>query len=104
MSRLRMTYPTGMVLQALAAGYRYGFDVASATGVRPGSVYQILHRLEEAAMVEGAWEDAELAHAEGRPSRRYYRLTPVATEAVEEARTRFPALASLPHGVATDPS
>lgn len=90
MSRIRMTYPTGMVLQALAAGYRYGFDIASATGVRPGSVYQILHRLEEAGLAEGAWEDAELARAEGRPSRRYYRLSSDADRAVAEARVRFP--------------
>ncbi len=90
MSRIRMTYPTGMVLQALAAGYRYGFDIASVTGVRPGSVYQILHRLEEAGLAEGAWEDAALARAEGRPSRRYYRLSSDADGAVAEARGRFP--------------
>lgn len=104
MSRIRMTYPTAMVLQALDVGYRYGFDIASATGVRAGSVYQILHRLEEGGLVEGAWEPAEVAHSEGRPSRRYYRLTPRSAAAVGDARTRFPRLTSVPHGVAPETS
>jgi PadR family transcriptional regulator PadR len=103
MSRIRMTYPTAMVLQALDAGYRYGFDIASVTEVRPGSVYQILHRLEEGGLVEGAWEAAELAHADGRPSRRYYRLTSRSKQAVGDARKRFPPLA-LPHRMAPETS
>lgn len=96
MGKVRMTYPTGMVLQALSAGYRYGFDIAGAVGLRPGSVYQILHRLEEAGVVEGDWEEAELARREGRPSRRYYRLLPSARELVAEAERRFPGLDGLP--------
>jgi len=96
MGAIRMTYATGMVLQALEAGYRYGFDMARAVGLRPGSVYQILHRLEEAELVEGEWEDAEWAREEGRPSRRYYRLLPEAGEVVAEARRRFPGIESVP--------
>lgn len=95
-ARIRMTYPTAMVLQALESGYRYGFDIAQAAGLRPGSVYQILHRLEEGGLAEADWEDAQLAHAEGRPSRRYYVLTPTATPLVEDARARFPALEQVP--------
>lgn len=93
---IRMTYPTAMVLQALDLGHRYGFEIADAAGLRPGSVYQILRRLEDADLVRGEWEDAEIAHDEGRPARRYYRLTPDADPVVERARARFPALEHVP--------
>lgn len=96
MGKLRMTYATGMVLQALEAGYRYGFDIAQAVRLRPGSVYQVLHRLEEADLVEGDWEDAERAREEGRPSRRYYHLLPAAEGVVEEAGRRFPGIERAP--------
>jgi len=91
-----MTYPTAMVLQALDAGYRYGFDIAQVAGLRPGSVYQILHRLEEGSLADADWEDADIARDEGRPSRRYYVLAPGAAPLVEEAKRRFPSLAQVP--------
>ena len=90
--RMRMTYPTAMVLQALEGGFRYGFDIAQAAGLRPGSVYQILHRLEEGGLVRGDWESAAHARREGRPSRRYYALTPASRAVLDDARARFPAL------------
>jgi DNA-binding PadR family transcriptional regulator len=93
---IRMTYATAMVLQALAAGYRYGFDIAAAASLRPGSVYQILHRLEESKLVVGAWEEADRARSEGRPSRRYYALTESAEPLVAESRRRFPGLEHAP--------
>ena len=97
MANFRLTYPTAMVLQALDAGHRYGFEIADATALRPGSVYQVLRRLEARDLVTGAWEDAERAHAEGRPPRRYYRLRRAASAGVlEEARRRYPPLESLP--------
>ena len=97
MGRFRMTYPTAMVLQALAAGLRYGFEIAEATGLRPGSVYQVLRRLEDAGYARGEWEPAEEAHAEGRPPRRYYALrAKEAREVLTDARTRFPSLEHVP--------
>jgi len=96
MTDIRMTYPTAMVLQALAAGHRYGFDIATAAGLRPGAVYQILHRLEEAKLASGAWEDPKAARTEGRPSRRYYKLSRAAEPVLAEARRRFPDLAAAP--------
>ncbi len=98
MALIRMTYPTAMVLQALAAGYRYGFDIAQVAGLRPGSVYQILHRLEEAGLASAHWEDAGNARDEGRPSRRYYELLPQADDLLATARARFPALDQVPNG------
>ena len=87
---LRSSYATAQVLQALAAGYRYGFDIADATGLRGGTIYPILRRLENAGMVASEWEPAEAAREAGRPSRKYYRLQPEAAPILADARSRFP--------------
>jgi len=86
------TYPTAAVLLAIRAGYRYGFDVMDATGLPDGTVYPILRRLERRGVLAGVWEDEAKARTEQRPARRYYRLTPVGEDAMEEVMARFPAL------------
>jgi PadR family transcriptional regulator PadR len=88
----RLTYPTAAVLLALRAGHRYGFDLMDVTGLPDGTVYPILRRLERRGVLEGAWEDEEVARAELRPSRRYYRLTPLGEQSMVEIVDRFPAL------------
>lgn len=90
---VRMTYATAAVLAALAAGIEYGFDIAAATGLRRGTVYPILRRLEEVDMVEGRWEAHEASRQEGRPPRRYYELTSAGDAMAEAAVERFPAIA-----------
>ncbi len=87
-----LTYPTAAVLLAIRHGHRYGFDVMDATGLPDGTVYPILRRLERRGVLEGAWEDEARARADQRPTRRYYRLTRVGEEALDEVVTRFPAL------------
>jgi DNA-binding PadR family transcriptional regulator len=89
---IRMTYATAAVLRALEIGYRYGFDIADVTGLRRGSVYPVLRRLEKAGLVSAEWEDSRIAHDSGRPPRRYYRLRSVAAEILEEAKSRFPVV------------
>ncbi|MFC1661029.1 PadR family transcriptional regulator [Gemmatimonadota bacterium] len=96
MGRLfNLTYPTAAVLLAIRQGHRYGFDVMDTTGLPDGTVYPILRRLERKGVLSGAWEDEACARAEHRPPRRYYRITPVGQEAVEEVVQRFPALVRL---------
>jgi len=90
-----LTYPTAAVLLAIRHGHRYGFDVMDATGLPDGTVYPILRRLERRGVLEGAWEDEAKARADQRPARRYYRLTKVGEEALEEVTERFPALVRL---------
>lgn len=90
MDTLRMTYPTAAVLQALDRDHRYGFEIAQATGLRRGTVYPILRRLEEAGLVTSAWEDPEQHRDEGRPPRKYYRLSAEARPTLERARTTYP--------------
>lgn len=90
--RLQLTYVTGVVLQCIARGHRYGFDIMDASGLPDGTVYPALRRLEAVGYLRASWEDAEVAHAEGRPSRRYYDLTAEGERALGSARERFPAL------------
>ena len=87
--RVSLTYSTAMVLQALARGYHYGFDMLDVTGLPSGTVYPILRRLDRAALVVSSWEDAELAHDEQRPPRRYYELTPLGEDTLERALLRY---------------
>jgi DNA-binding PadR family transcriptional regulator len=89
---IRMTYLTGVVLEAIAAGHRYGFDIMDATGIPDGTVYPALRRLERAGYLEAHWEDEEEAARKHRPARRYYRLTVAGAEALDAARERFPGV------------
>lgn len=90
-----LTYPTAAVLLAIRQGHRYGFDLMDATGLPDGTVYPLLRRLERRGVLAAAWEDEEVARAERRPPRRYYRLTPVGEASLEEVAERFPALVRL---------
>lgn len=90
-----LTYPTAAVLLAIRQGHRYGFDLMDVTGLPDGTVYPILRRLERRGVLEGAWEDEAQARAEQRPPRRYYRITPLGEEAMDEVVQRFPALVRL---------
>jgi DNA-binding PadR family transcriptional regulator len=90
--RLRLTYPTALVLLAVSRGLRYGFDISDATGLPSGTVYPILRRLEDVGMLRSKWEPIQQARAEQRPPRRYYTLTGAGAEVVAEALARFPGL------------
>ena len=96
MGGIRMTYTTAIVLQALDVGNRYGFDIAEATGLRGGTVYPILRRLEDAGMAVSHWEKVQISRDEGRPPRKYYSVTPAAAELVATARGRFPLRPDVP--------
>ena len=75
--QLRMTLPTQFVLRALLADPQaelYGVEIGEAAGLPSGTVHPILARLEGLRWVQSRWEDID-TRAEGRPARRYYRLT-----------------------------
>ncbi len=90
MAKVNLTYTTGMVLHAIAAGYRYGFDIMDASGLPDGTVYPALRRLESAGYLSSEWE--EEAAAEKRPRRRYYALTQEGEALLREAKDRFVGL------------
>jgi len=82
------------ILAALQGSVRYGLDIIQRTGLLPGTVYTTLRRLEIRGLVEGHWEDAEIAEADRRPRRRYYTLTSEGDAALELARERLGDLAT----------
>ena len=70
-----VTLPTLKVLRALELGDTYGFAIMERTGLKSGSLYPILNRLEALGWITGEWETP---HPQGRPPRRYYELVPEA--------------------------
>jgi PadR family transcriptional regulator PadR len=90
--RLNLTYPTALVLQALARGFHHGFDIMDATGLPSGTVYPILRRLDREGYLKSAWESQAAAQREQRPPRRYYEITGAGQEMLAEAVGRFRAL------------
>lgn len=96
-----MTLPTARVLAALLAepdAERYGLDLMQATGLASGTLYPILHRLQEAGWLESDWEDAD-PRAEGRPARRYYRLSPNGVERARQSLAELHAATAPPSTV-----
>ena len=59
-----------------------------------GTLYKALDRLAESGAIDSRWEDPEVAARDGRPRRRYHRITlagETARAAAEPARLPSPA-------------
>jgi DNA-binding PadR family transcriptional regulator len=72
-----MTQTTQAVLRALLerpAQEMYGLEICAKAGLPSGTIHPILARLEKIEWLESRWEDAD-PHQQGRPRRRYYRLS-----------------------------
>ena len=89
MGRSFLTYATATILNAVSAGYSYGFDIVDVTGMPGGTVYPALRRLEDAGYLSSKWEKEQVAHAELRPRRRYYELTRAGRTALADAVKRY---------------
>jgi DNA-binding PadR family transcriptional regulator len=90
-SSVRITAAVARVLAALLddpSADRYGLDLIRATGLPSGTLYPILVRLQRAEWLTAHWEEIDPV-AEGRPARRYYRMTP---DGVAAARTELARL------------
>lgn len=75
---LRITTAVVKVLATLIddpTADRYGLELIRETGLPSGTLYPILVRLQRAGWIDARWEDIDPV-VEGRPARRYYRLTP----------------------------
>jgi DNA-binding PadR family transcriptional regulator len=81
-----MTLQTQLVLRAMltepGSGH-YGLQLCEETGLPSGTIYPIVARLEQLGWLVSSWEDPAEHIAQGRPRRRYYRLT---DEGAEQAR------------------
>jgi DNA-binding PadR family transcriptional regulator len=72
---MKMTAPLERVLRAFLADPadpRYGYDLMKAAGLKSGTLYPLLGRLEEEKLVTSAWETPQ---QDGQRPRKYYRLT-----------------------------
>ncbi len=72
-----MTQSTQAVLRELLdrrTEDAYGLEICSATGLPSGTVHPILARFEALGWLTSSWEDVD-PREQGRPRRRYYRLT-----------------------------
>ena len=69
-------------LRARDSDWRYGYDLSKQTGLKSGTLYPILMRLEAQGLLETRWADAEVP---GRPRRHLYRLTAYGLVAAHEA-------------------
>jgi DNA-binding PadR family transcriptional regulator len=86
-----MTMATRLILEVLMSDLGaewYGSQIGTAAGLPGGTVYPILARLERVGWLESRWEDIDPSR-EGRPARRYYRLTE--SGAAEAGRARAAA-------------
>lgn len=92
---LRLSHTAAMILQAIDAGYVYGFSVMDTTGLPSGTVYPALRRLESAGLIRSHWESQAVADAGERPARKYYRITRSGEATIRASRKRYPLLARL---------
>ncbi|MEV4349817.1 helix-turn-helix transcriptional regulator [Actinoplanes sp. NPDC049596] len=78
----RMTIATKLVLHALLldpSQELYGLEICQAAGLPSGTIHPILSRLERIRWLESRWEKVD-PQIEGRPRRRYYKLTALGVE------------------------
>lgn len=90
---VKLSHTAAMVLQAVDAGRVYGLSVMETTGLPSGTVYPAMRRLESNGLIRSHWERQTIADAEGRPPRKYYRLTRAGKTALDASRKRYPHLA-----------
>jgi DNA-binding PadR family transcriptional regulator len=74
---------------------RYELELAKRTGLKSGTVYPALGRLEKEGWLTSRLEDVDPAQA-GRPARRIYTITGLglerAAESAQRVRATLPAL------------
>ena len=90
-----LSYTGLFILQALAQGHKFGFDIMDVTRLPSGTVYPALRRLETLGLVRSDWETSREARDNARPRRRYYELTKTGRAQLVEAESRYRAVAKL---------
>ncbi|MBK6789045.1 MAG: PadR family transcriptional regulator [Betaproteobacteria bacterium] len=75
MNRPRALSPQALTVVAALADtddWRHGYDLMAQAGVKSGTLYPLLMRLEAQGLLDARWVDSPQA---GRPPRHVYRLT-----------------------------
>jgi PadR family transcriptional regulator PadR len=52
--------------------WRYGYELSKETGLKSGTLYPLLMRLNDQGLLDSRWQEPERV---GRPARHAYRLT-----------------------------
>jgi DNA-binding PadR family transcriptional regulator len=91
----KLSHTAALILQAIDAGYGYGFSVMEMTGLPSGTVYPAMRRLERDGLIRSQWERQSIADSEQRPPRKYYKLSQPGRGTLEAAQQRYPLLAKL---------
>jgi PadR family transcriptional regulator PadR len=94
-SEAKLSHTAAMILQAISAGFVYGFSIMEMTGLPSGTVYPAMRRLERDGLIRSQWERQAIAEAEQRPARKYYKLTAAGKSTLESSRKRYPLLDRL---------
>jgi DNA-binding PadR family transcriptional regulator len=85
---------TALDLAVHGTSEAHGFHLASRLRDRRGAkrltaygtLYKALERLEGMGFMESRWEDPQVAAADGRPRRRFYRVSVLGERAAADAR------------------
>src|ERR1700687_1911577 len=101
-AEVKLSHTAAMILQAIAAGYVYGFSIMEMTGLPSGTVYPAMRRLERDELIRSQWEKQSIADAEQRPPRKYDRLTVAGRAALAASQKRYPLLTRLFPGRETE--
>lgn len=93
MARKRILSPHARTLLAALldarGGWSYGYELVSRTGIKSGTLYPLLIRLEAQGHLEAEWQQPV---ATGRPPRHAYRLTTAGQRlALDEASAPGPS-------------
>lgn len=102
-TEVQVTLQTMAILRVLVGEPgkpRYGLEISKEAGLKTGTIYPVLARLERAGWVTSSWEDIDEA-AEGRRRRRYYQLT--AEGAVKARRVLAETTSALSLGWTPNP-
>jgi len=91
----KLSHTAALILQAVESGFVYGFSIMEATGLPSGTVYPAMRRLERDRLIASRWEKQSTADAEGRPPRKYYKVTADGRATLTAIRKRYPLLARL---------
>ena len=89
--KLRLSPQTVLILDAFLQQpeeWKYGYDLSRITGLKSGTLYPILLRLESAGWFVSQWESIDPSIV-GRPRRRLYRLTSTGLRRASEVFASF---------------
>jgi DNA-binding PadR family transcriptional regulator len=94
-TEVKLSHTAAIILQAIDAGFVYGFSIMEMAGLPSGTVYPAMRRLEREELICSRWEKQSIADAEQRPARKYYKLTAAGKTTLESSRKRYPLLERL---------